>query len=74
MKNDAHANHVPTYSLSPEQLDHWFARTTADLVDKREARQRAEAWPHNVEQALLAAVARIGELDARVAALEGGRG
>ena len=74
MNNDAHANHVPTYALSPEQLDQLFDRTTADLVDKREAQMRAEAWPHNVEQALLAAATRVRELDARVTALEAGRG
>lgn len=66
-------NETPVFGLSQEQLDGLFARTTAGLVRDREARQQAEAWPHDVEQALLAAAARIQDLDARVAALEGCR-
>ena len=70
MKDDDRANHVGTYRLSPEQLDRMFDCITADLINKREARQRAEAWPHNVAQALLAAAGRVRELESRVAALE----
>lgn len=63
-------NETPKFGLSREQLDGMFARTTAVLLSDREARQRAEAWPYEMEQALLAAVNRIRELDIRVAALE----
>lgn len=63
-------NETPAFGLSREQLDGMFARTTAGLVSDHEARQRVEAWPQAVEQALLAAAARIEELDTRLAALE----
>lgn len=66
-------NATPAFDLSREQLDGISARTTAGLVSDRDARQRAEAWPPAVEHALLAAAARIRELDTRVSALEADR-
>ena len=74
MIDTTHANHVEDFSPTAEDFERLFARTTEQALAEREARDRAAAWPHDVEQALAAAAARIEHLDARVAALEAGLG
>ena len=67
-------NEDQKFGVTPEQVQAIFDRSTADAAAEREARQRAAAWPGEVNGLLVAAAMRIGELQTRLSALEAGRG
>jgi hypothetical protein len=67
-------NETEKFGIAPEQVEAVFARSEAEAIAEGEARRRAEAWPREVEQVLAAAAVRIAGLEARLAALEAGRG
>lgn len=67
-------NEVEKFGVTPEQLKAVFARSTADAKAEREARQRAAAWPDQVEQMLVAMATHIGSLETRLSSFEAGRG
>jgi hypothetical protein len=70
MTTPANPNEVPTFELSREELDAVFARTTADLIKERAARQRAADWPLHVNEALIALTRKVVSQDERIAGLE----
>lgn len=67
MRND---NETERFGVSQATLDRLFERTGQDLMNARDARQRAEVWPHQIEQVLAACVKRIVNLEAVVAELK----
>jgi hypothetical protein len=78
MKN---GNETEKYGVTTDQLDALFARNTAQSMAEREARQRAAAWPTEVEQ-LIATLARrskaqadaLGAIHNRLAVIEAAMG
>lgn len=67
MKN---RNHTPVFGLPPEQLDALFARSNDQALADRDARQRAAAWPGEVERLLASMACELVALRERVDAVE----
>lgn len=74
-------NETEKYGVAQEQLDALFARNNAQSMAEREARQKAAAWPHEVDQ-LLATLAKrskaqadaLGAIHDRLAVIEAAMG
>lgn len=67
MKN---GNETEKYGVTTDQLDALFARNNAQSMAEREARQRAAAWPTEVEQMLKLLADEIRLLKSRISKLE----
>lgn len=74
MTNEHHPNYVPKYHTTPELLDQMYAQSVERDMQKIAADRRAQEWPIQVEQLLGSLVRNVQALQARVAALEAGKG
>jgi len=70
-------NETERFGMTPGQIDAVFARSSAQAMADRNARQHAAEWPSVIERALAVLVGRSAKqdealvaLDARIAALE----
>lgn len=70
MTDQTNPNATEVFGVSPHDLDRLFDRTAAGLVSEREARQRAAAWPGQVEEVLTTMARTVASHGERIAALE----